>query len=35
MRPGALGISKPEGFTRTGWEFGGRGGGLEEGNQTA
>jgi hypothetical protein len=34
-RPWALGISKLEGFTRTGWEFGGRGGGLEEGNQTA
>jgi hypothetical protein len=29
------GISKLESFTRTGWEFGGRGGGLEEGNQTA
>ena len=34
-RPGALGISKPEGITRTGGEFGGRGGGPEEGNQTA
>jgi hypothetical protein len=34
-RPWALGISKPGGFTRTGWEFGGRGGGPKEGKQTA
>ena len=34
-RPWALGIGKPGGFARTGWMFGGRGGGPKEGKQTA